>query len=184
MPHVIEHAASGRAKCRGCNQKIEKDELRFGEARPNAFGEGEMTLWFHVPCAAYKRPEPFLELLDGVEAAGISRDELAVAQALRPAAEFGIEHRRVPRIDTVDRAPTGRARCRSCRELIEKHGWRIGLVFFEEYRFQPSGYIHAGCAEVYFGTTDLRNRIAYFNHELTEDELKEVARALRSAASS
>src|SRR6478736_6926755 len=62
MPHVIEPATSARAKCRGCDQKIDKGELRFGERQPNAFGEGEMTLWFHVPCAAFKRPEPFLEL--------------------------------------------------------------------------------------------------------------------------
>lgn len=182
MAHVIEHAASGRAKCRGCDRKIDRDELRFGENRPNAFGDGEMTLWFHVPCAAYKRPEPFLELLSGVEATEISRDELGVAQALRPAAEFGIEHRRVPRIDQVERAPTGRARCRSCRELIGKDSWRIGLVFFEEYRFQPSGYIHASCAREYFGTTELSERIRYFNPELTNVEMDEVERALRPAA--
>src|SRR5690606_867987 len=48
MSHVIEHAASGRAKCRGCGEKIDKDELRFGEKEPNTFGDGEMTLWFHV----------------------------------------------------------------------------------------------------------------------------------------
>lgn len=55
MAHVIEHASSGRAKCHGCDTRIDKGELRFGERRPNAFGEGEMTLWFHLPCAAYKR---------------------------------------------------------------------------------------------------------------------------------
>ena len=177
MPHLIEHAASGRAKCRGCGKKIAKDELRFGENRPNAFGDGEMTLWFHVPCAAHKRPEPFLEMLEGVEPEGISRDELGVAQAFKRTAEFGIVHRRVPRIDKVDRAPTGRARCRSCRELIRKDSWRIGLVFFEEYRFQPSGYIHASCAREYFGTTDVRERIAWFNPQLdnaTLDEIKVV----------
>jgi hypothetical protein len=178
MPHVIEHAASGRAKCRGCDAKIDKDELRFGENRPNAFGDGEMTLWFHVPCAAYKRPEPFLEMLGGIEPEGISGDEMAVAQGLKAAAEFGIAYRRVPRIDKVDRAPTGRARCRSCRELIGKDGWRIGLVFFEEYRFQPSGYIHAGCAREYFGTTDVRERVAWFNPDLREEALDEVANAM------
>ena len=58
---MIEPASSGRAKCRSCDQPIAKGELRFGERQPNAFGEGEMTLWFHLPCAAYSRPEPFLE---------------------------------------------------------------------------------------------------------------------------
>lgn len=178
--HVIEHASSGRAKCRGCDTKIAKDELRFGENRPNAFGDGEMTLWFHLPCAAYKRPEPFLELLGGVNPEDISTDELGVAHALKAAAEFGIAHRRVPRIDTVDRAPTGRARCRSCRELIEKDSWRIGLVFFEEYRFQPSGFIHAACAGEYFETTDLMDRILHFNPALAPEELEAIEAAIKA----
>lgn len=180
MAHVIEHASSGRAKCRGCDTRIDKGELRFGERRPNAFGEGEMTLWFHLPCAAYKRPEPFLELLDGVdEEEEASADELQVAQALRSGAEFGVAHRRVPRIDKVDRAPTGRARCRACRELIAKDGWRIGLVFFEEHRFQPGGFIHAACAQSYFETTDVLERIRHFNPGLGEAELESVGAALR-----
>lgn len=162
MPHVIEHAASGRAKCRGCGRAIDKGELRFGESVPNAFGDGETTLWFHLRCAAYKRPEPFLEVLRGDVPAQISDDEFGVARALEAAAEFGIAHRRVPRVDKADRAPTGRARCRSCREMIGKGSWRIGLVFFEGYRFQPSGYVHASCAAQYFGTTDLEERIAWF----------------------
>ena len=124
---MIETASSGRAKCRGCDQKIAKDELRFGERQPNAFGEGEMTLWFHPRCAAYKRPEPFLEAVAAHPEAGF--EDLAAA------ARFGIAHRRVPRINGAERAPTGRARCRKCRELIEKDEWRIALVFFEEFRF-------------------------------------------------
>lgn len=175
MPHVIEYAASGRAKCRGCDGKIGKGELRFGERQPNAFGEGEMTLWFHVPCGAYKRPAPFLEVLESEGWEDITDDDLATARELQPAAEFGVEHRRVPRIDRVNRAPTGRARCRSCRELIEKDGWRIGLVFFEEYRFQPSGFIHAACAKEYFGTADVLDRVRYFNPELTPENLDEIA---------
>lgn len=178
MAHVIEHAASGRAKCRGCGEKIGKDELRFGEREPNAFGEGDMTLWFHPACAAYKRPEPFLELLGGVQPEALSADEMSVAYALKPPAEFGIEHRRVPRIDKADRAPTARARCRCCRELIAKDSWRIGLVFFEEYRFEPSGFIHAGCATEYFGTTDVMDRIRHFNPALESAELDEIRSAL------
>lgn len=181
MGHVIEHASTGRAQCRGCGGKIAKGELRFGEKEPNAFGDGEMTLWFHLPCAAYKRPEPFLGFLDGVQAEEIATDELSVAHALKPAAEFGVAHRRVPRLDKADRAPTGRARCRHCRETIARDGWRIGLVFFEEYRFQPSGFIHAGCSEDYFGTTDLLGRIVHFNPMLTPEELESIGAALKAS---
>lgn len=177
MGHVIEQAASGRSRCRGCGGKIPKHDLRFGERGPNAFGEGDMTLWFHPACAAYKRPEPFLALLDA-EAGNIPAAEMGVLRALRPVAEFGLEHARVPCIDKVDRAPTARARCRSCRELIAKDSWRIGLVFFEEYRFEASGFIHAGCAGDYFGTTDIMDRIGHFNSALGPEELREVESAL------
>jgi Poly(ADP-ribose) polymerase and DNA-Ligase Zn-finger region len=54
VAHLFELAASGRSKCRGCNQPIRRGELRFGERLPNPFGGGEMTLWFHPLCAAYK----------------------------------------------------------------------------------------------------------------------------------
>lgn len=178
MGHVIEHASTGRAQCRGCGDKIAKGELRFGEKEPNAFGEGEMTLWFHLPCVAYKRPEPFLEFLGGVDAEEIATDELSIAQALKPAAEFGIAHRRLPRLDKTDKAPTGRARCRNCREPIARDSWRIGLVFFEEYRFQPSGFIHAACVEDYFGTTDVLDRVVHFNPILTPEELEAIGVAM------
>jgi len=172
MAHVIERAASGRSACRGCERKIDKDELRFGEREPNIFGDGEMTLWFHPACAAYKRPEPFLRALDE------THTELPDAGSLRAAAEFGVEHRRLPRLNGASRAPTGRARCRQCRELIEKDTWRIGLVFFEEYRFQPSGFIHAGCAGDYLGTTDIMRRLRHFSPELEPAELDALKESL------
>ena len=181
VPHVIEHAVSGRAKCRGCDGKIAKDELRFGERQPNAFGEGEMTLWFHLPCAAYKRPEPFLELLNDDDTDD-SSTEIQVARSFQAAAEQGVAHRRVPRVNQAGRAPTGRARCRSCRELIEKDSWRIGLVFFEEYRFQPSGFIHVRCAEEYLGTTEVIDRIRHFNPELEFGDLDAIAAGMESSA--
>lgn len=181
MVHVIEHAATGRAKCRGCEQKIDKGELRFGEREPNLFGEGEMTLWFHLRCAAYKRPEPFLEALNDTGDTGSNEtgDAIPEAGVLRAAAELGVAHRRLPRVNGASRAPTGRAKCRHCRELIEKATWRVALVFFEAYRFQPAGFIHAGCAGEYFGTADIMSRIRHFSPTLEPAELDELKAALR-----
>jgi hypothetical protein len=174
MPHVVETASSARAKCRGCGGKIDKGELRFGERHPNAFGEGEMTLWFHVKCAAYKRPEAFLETVAG--------RTFADSDALVAAAEFGVAHRRVPRVNGAERAPTGRARCRHCRELIERDEWRIPLVFFEEFRFEPSGFVHARCAGAYFETTDIIDRIKHFSPALGADDVAELGTALQAQA--
>jgi hypothetical protein len=180
MSHVIEFSSTSRAKCRGCDQKITKGELRFGERLPNAFGEGEATLWFHLICAAYKRPETFLEALSaGRQAEAI--EAVPDKDSLRAAAKLGIEHRRLPRVAGADRAPTGRARCRHCRELIGKGEWRIALVYFEEYRFQPSGFIHARCAREYLGTTDVLERVRHFSSGIRSEELAELATALNAA---
>jgi len=159
--------------CRGCNQKIAKGELRFGERLPNAFGDGEMTLWFHLACAAYKRPEAFLD-------SARNASEPAAA-ALIPIAEAGMAHRRLPRVNGAERAPTGRARCRSCRELIEAGTWRIALTFFEEFRFTPSGFVHAACVPAYFETTDILDRVAHFSPALTRAELDDLERSLGEA---
>ena len=51
MSDVIEAAKTGRSKCRGCKEKIEKGDLRFGEEVPNLFADEEDALtlhWFHV----------------------------------------------------------------------------------------------------------------------------------------
>ena len=89
----------------------------------------------------------------------------------------------MPRLHGAERATSGRAHCRSCRELIDKGEWRLPLVFFEDYRFSPGGYIHARCARSYFETTELLDRIRHFSPELREAELAEVAAAIDCRAS-
>jgi hypothetical protein len=188
--HVVEPAASGRAKCRGCGEPIAKAELRFGERLPNPYGEGEMTLWFHLACGAFKRPEPFLQALERPESrAAVATLEQAEIDRLRAVAQTGAAHRRLPRVDGAGRAPTGRARCRACRAKIDKDAWRIGLVYYEEGFFNPAGFIHAGCARDYLtdGGDDaagpLRREaviaaVAHFSPELTADDLAAIGAEL------
>ncbi|MCP3980507.1 MAG: hypothetical protein GY716_14490 [bacterium] len=172
MAHTIEHAASARAKCRACGERIAKAELRLGERLPNPFAEGEMTHWYHPVCAALKRPEPYLE------AAATTEHALERREWMDEQAALGVAHRRLPRVDGAQRAPTGRARCRSCRELIEKDAWRIALVFYEEGRFQPSGFVHAGCCGEYFGTCRVIERARHFCPGLEESDVEELKRAI------
>ena len=168
MAHVIEPAASGRSKCRGCGESIAKDELRLGERLPNPFADGEMTFWYHLVCAAYKRPETFLETIATTEE---SIDDRAT---LEMEAQRGVEHRRLPRINGVHRSPSARARCRCCREPMTKDTWRIALVFFEEDRFNASGFAHVRCSAQYFETTDVMDRLKHFSPDLSEDDLAEL----------
>ena len=147
---------------------------RYPEPRPGAelsAANVDMTLWFHPECAAHKRPEPFLEAL------AESGADVPDAGRLAELARSGTAHRRLPRIDGAERSPNARARCRSCREPIPKGEWRISLVFYQDGRFEPSGYIHAKCAQEYFGTTEVAGRIGHFA-DLSPGELSELEKAL------
>lgn len=173
MSDVIEIASSGRAKCRACGRAIAKGELRFGERMPNPFGEGEATYWFHVRCGACKRPEPTLAALEAAPDGTEDRDELLEI------ARRGVARPKLARFATVERAPSGRARCRQCREPIAKEGWRIALDWWEEGRFGGSGFIHLACAAEFFGTTeDLEMRVRWFAPDLDELEVDEVLAAV------
>jgi hypothetical protein len=172
VPDSIQAAPTGRAKCRGCGGAIAKGELRFGETGPNSYGEGEATSWFHVTCGALMRPEKFLPVLEASSEVTAERDWLLQA------ARQGVELERLPRLTRVERASSGRATCRSCRELIAKGEWRFVLQMFEEGRPSPIGTIHASCAQAYFGTSDVFGRARRLTPDLGEDDLADLQKAL------
>lgn len=177
MPHIIERATSGRAKCRGCEQRIGAGDLRFGERRPNPYADdgGEMTHWFHVSCGALMRPEPFLEALLASEEAIDQREWL------EREARLGLAYRRVSRARTAGRAASGRATCRHCRETIARDGWRIALAYYEDGRFAPSGFIHARCAGPYLETIEIIERLRHLSPELTNEDVAEIEVELNSS---
>jgi hypothetical protein len=171
VSHIFEPASSGRSKCRGCARIIRRGELRFGERLPNPFGEGEMTLWFHPVCAAYKRPEPLLQAL------GETLENVPDRERLERAAHGSLAHRRLPRIDGAARAPTGQAKCRSCHQPIMRGSWRIRLVFYEEGRFSPGGFVHLDCRKAYFETNDVLDQVLHFSSDLSDGEREELRHA-------
>ena len=142
--------------------------MRFGESMPNAFGGGEMTLWFHPLCAAYKLPEAVLEALQE------SSEPVADAEALRQAAVKSKEHPRLARIGGAEHSRSGQAACRHCHEPIAKGTWRIRIVYYEEGRFAPGGYIHIACSKAYFETDDVLEPTLQLSPPLTEAERQEL----------
>jgi hypothetical protein len=167
MRHVLEPAATGRSKCRACGGAIGKGELRFGERLPNPFAAAEMTWWFHPACAAYRRPQAFLDAADAVA-------DLPDFERLRGEAQRGIELHRLPRINGIERAKSARARCRACRVPIAQGQWRIPLVTFDEGMFNPAGNVHAACAQQYFGTREIFSRLAPYTSDLPVDEISDL----------
>ena len=167
MPHLVERASSGRAKCRACGGKIAAGDWRFGERLPNPYDDegGEMTHWFHPWCAAYRRPQAVLEAADQLTALGED------APAMLDEARLGVAHHRLSRVNAAERASTGRASCRSCREPIAKDTWRISLLYYEDGRFSPSGFVHASCAAAYFESTAFVRRLRHFTPALTDADV-------------
>lgn len=172
MAHVFQPATTARSKCRGCAERIAAGALRFGETVPNAFAEGDTTHWFHLDCAAYKRPAPFLETLGAAE-------PIEDSDRLKAEAQLGLAHERVRRVSGAERDPSGRAQCRHCKTAIAKGAWRISLVFYEDERFNPAGFIHPACAAAYLETTDILPRLKRFAPGLTEDDWSQIVAELR-----
>jgi hypothetical protein len=175
---LLEPAPSARAKCRGCAQPIQRGELRFGERLPNNFGSGEMTLWFHPLCAAYKLPKQLLAAL--AETTG----EVPDRETLERVANTSAAQERAQRIDGAERAPSGQAACRSCREPIAKGSWRIRVVYYEEGRFSPGGYVHLACRRTYFEADELLDQVLNFSPALTSSEREELIQAFAAGSQS
>jgi Poly(ADP-ribose) polymerase and DNA-Ligase Zn-finger region len=171
MPHVFEVAPSGRSKCRGCSRTIERGTLRFGESLANPFAEGEMKHWYHPVCAAYKRAEPLLEALGDTT-------DVSDKESLERLARHSLSHRRLPRINGAEQSPTSQAKCRHCRQPIERGSWRIRLVFYEEGLFAPGGFVHLHCSADYFEIRDIVDQVLHFSSDLSPSQLEELRLAL------
>jgi hypothetical protein len=130
-----------------------------------------MTLWFHPLCAAYKRPQPLLEAL------AQTTEDIPDRERLEHAAQQSVTFRRIPRVDGAERAPSGQATCRSCRQLIAKDSWRIRIVFYEEGRFFAGGYIHLACRKAYFETDVVLDQVLHFSPALSDADRQDLIRS-------
>lgn len=149
---IFERAKTGRAKCRACGEALQKGQVRCGEHASNPFGDGRVTYWFHPRCAAERRPDTFLAAWTASDSElDVSDDERPNQLLLRELAEFGKQHPRAARLANIEVSPSGRARCRCCRELIAKGETRIDLSIFQDGRFDPMGYLHPACLTDYVG---------------------------------
>ncbi len=176
VEHVFEAAPSGRSKCRGCKRLIGKGETRFGERMPNPFADGEMTQWFHPLCAAYKRPEALLEAI------AATAEALDDRERLESEANQTLGYPRLPRLTGAERASSGRARCRHCRQAIAKSDWRIPLEFFNDGMINAGGFIHATCAAAYFDTQEVFDRLLHFSEDLSDADAEDLRLAVERAS--
>jgi len=177
MTDLIEPATTGRAKCRRCAGKIEKGSWRFGETVPNAFGEGDATRWFHLMCAAEKRPEKLREALAG------SNLEIPDRAALEKVIEDGVRNPSLAGVKHADRAPTGRASCQECHAKIDKGELRVAIEREADApAMATTSYLHAACASKHLGESGLFDKLRRMSASLGPDALAELERLLAAKA--
>ncbi|MFT7669700.1 MAG: hypothetical protein ACI8X5_002405 [Planctomycetota bacterium] len=147
--YIIEAARSGRSKCKSCRKAILKDALRLGVMVEGPFGAGHM--WYHLTCSA-KRLFEKLEEAYQCEAwnfAKIVPTDLPPLEELSKLKEEAdlkkVEKKELPYCEP---APSGRARCKQCDELIEKGATRVvvgrEVEFGQQTRTTPIN-VHPGC---------------------------------------
>lgn len=141
MAHTIEIAKSGRATCRGCRQKIEKNVARFGEEVPNMFSEegGTTFRWWHLECGAKgKLANEVRDALKGFSGTVPDRAKLDELIAANLHADYPY----------AERAANGRAHCRVCDLAIEKGSLRVAFERVVETGMgmqRGPGYMHSTC---------------------------------------
>jgi hypothetical protein len=88
-----------------------------------------------------------------------------------------VAHERLQRIDGAERSPSGQAKCRCCHEPIERGSWRIRVVFFEEGRFAPGGFVHVACRKAYFEADEILDQVLQLTPALSDADREELSRA-------
>ena len=172
MAHVIEAAKSGRSNCRTCRSSIGKGELRFGEETLNAFSDsgGTTHQWHHLRCAAQKKPHQVREALATFE--GEVPDRAALEATLGEA-----ESKVKPAFPYAERSPSGRSKCISCGEPIEKGALRVAIeqeVQTAGFMTKSARYLHPACApthEAFAEDPELGAKVKKNSRGLSEEEL-------------
>jgi hypothetical protein len=150
-PYIIEGARSSRSRCKTCRRSIEMGALRLGVLVEGPYGAGHM--WHHLHCAARKmydkveeayskeawsfaKKPPEVDSLPTLEELSKLRDEAEQKKS---------EKKELP---YAELAPSGRARCKHCDELIEKAAPRVVLgrevQFGQQLRTTPIN-VHPAC---------------------------------------
>jgi hypothetical protein len=161
-PYRIEAARSSRSRCRTCRRKIDKGALRLGVLLEGPYGTG--YLWHHLACAARKRFED-VEGAYGEEAweAGLQVPALDELRKLKQESEEKQAQRR--ELPYLERAPSGRSKCKHCAETIAEGAWRAALArevrFGNQVRSTPIN-VHAACVAAEIRADDCLTEIDGF----------------------
>jgi len=116
-----------------------------------------------------------LEALPGAPESLTDRDEL------ESLARASATHRRLARVDGAERAPSGKASCRECKQPIARATWRIRLTIYEEGQFTNAGFIHFACRVPYFEGHEVLAALLQFSPGLADEDREDLMKAYQGA---
>ncbi len=184
----IELAKSSRSTCRGCRQKIIKDEIRVGNPYQFNSPKGDVLTgysWFHLECTpSYVIPEVITSLKENpLDDMDQQKEILSILKRMfRDKPRKELQGQKKDDSPFFERAKSSRGKCRKCEEKIEKGTFRVAepsLVELDDGRKFPSHkYYHHTC---YFDhIEDLKSSMSLIikksldKKSINEDDVKEI----------
>uniref|UniRef100_A0A0N4ZTJ2 PARP-type domain-containing protein n=1 Tax=Parastrongyloides trichosuri TaxID=131310 RepID=A0A0N4ZTJ2_PARTI len=139
LPFAVEYAKTGRATCKHCNSKIDKDELKLCTRFPSPFFDGYQEQGFHFNCFFNRASKVKLFIhnfkgFDWINEKDQNRIKEKIAEVIEDAG--GMEEilkEYVPSVIIGKRA----AKCAECKEPMEKDEMRISC---KNQNFHPACY--------------------------------------------
>jgi len=184
-PYVIEGARSSRSRCKTCRRKINKGLPRIGMLIEGPFGTG--YLWHHLNCAArgqFERVEEAYRLEAWNEAKELLAKIPDLAELARLQTEADERKSKRKELPYAEPAPTGRARCKHCGEVIEKDSLRVTLgrlvEFGNQVRTTPIN-VHPRCVAAEIDAEDCGTERDGFNEALRANSGEAAAEKIDAA---
>ncbi|KAG0725102.1 Poly [ADP-ribose] polymerase [Chionoecetes opilio] len=148
FPYKAEYSKSGRASCRGCKGKIEKETLRLAVMVQSPMFDGKVPHWYHYMCFFGKqRPKTVADIAHLDSLRWEDQEEIKArvesGAAGKGAAGKGATSKKggkkgkgsangvSPKDYNMEYAKSGRAMCRGCENKILKGEVRISKKDYE-----------------------------------------------------
>lgn len=165
LPYSCEYAKSGRASCKKCKEKIDKDVLRMAVMVQSPFFDGKQPNWHHFDCFFQRfRPggpediQDFDKLkFDDQKLVEKKIEEVKNGPSVSTSSK-GSKKRKLDKTDSsnggdvdfaVEYAKSKRSSCNLCEEKIDKGNIRIGKLDRDSedaHRFGPLyRWFHVEC---------------------------------------
>ncbi|OXU23091.1 hypothetical protein TSAR_015014 [Trichomalopsis sarcophagae] len=176
LPYRVEYSKSGRAKCKVCNENIEKGILRIATVVQSPFHDGKLERWHHSNCFFKKqRPKTTGDIahFDSIrwEDQELIKKNIAEAEnSGAPAASTSGKGRKRGKAAAgaathkdfkVEYAKSNRSKCRGCEETIIKGEMRLSKKDYESEEARKFGGLdrwhHFDCF------VKLRSELQYFD---------------------